>query len=276
MTKAYCTQLSNRTVIAVKGPDSAAFLQGLITNDINKATKESLVYSCFLTPQGKFLFDFFILKIEDGYLFDVEAGRHKEFLMRLTMFKLRADVMLVDLSDQYQVYAAWGGNISDGYSDPRHPKLGHRIIQPISDSLALDLEGVDFDMYDYHRLLLGVSDGSRDMIPERSGMLESNMDVFNALDWDKGCYMGQELTARTHYRGLVKRRLIPFTYEDHAPEFGAVITAGDEKIGEVRSTCMGAGLALAKVEQANMAIKKETQIKAGGVIIKLSYSSSSA
>lgn len=253
----YC-HLKNRTVISVTGADAADFLQGLITNDIYKARGDQPIYACFLTPQGKFLFDFFIKPIEGGYILDVEAERHKEFLMRLTMFKLRSDVVLEDLSDQYQIFAIWGQETPtiSGYPDPRLSELGKRIFVKSGEPLPQGQE-VDFDDYDHHRLLLGVPDGSRDMIPERSGMLECNMDLLHALDWEKGCYMGQELTARTYYRGLIKRRLMPFSYDSQAPEFGAKITYQDEKIGEVRSTCNGVGLALVKIEQAQESVENQ-------------------
>lgn len=259
MTEFFYTHLKNRTVISITGSDATHFLQGLITNDINKASSDHLIYSCFLTPQGKFLFDFFILKTDDGYLLDVEARRHKEFLMRLTMFKLRSDVVLTDLSDQYLVYGAWGQGIIGGYIDPRLDALGHRFMIKNNDDKP-NGNDVEFDEYDQHRLRLCVPDGSRDIIPERSAMLESNMDRLNALDWDKGCYMGQELTARTHYRGLIKRRLMTFTYQGNAPEFGAIITYNDEKIGEVRSTCNGVGLALMKIEQAQISIAVDDNV----------------
>lgn len=253
MAKTFQTHLKNRTVISITGADAPEFLQGLITNDIHKVSDDQAIYSCFLTPQGKFLFDFLIVPTEGGYLLDVEAGRHKEFIMRLTIYKLRSDVVITDLSDQYDIYAVWGDAPAGGFVDPRHEKLGRRVIMSKGDDLPSG-EASDFNEYDMHRLCLGVPDGSRDLIPERSAMLESNMDVLNALDWDKGCYMGQELTARTHYRGLVKKRLVTFSYQGTAPDFGAIITYNDVKIGDVRSTCSGVGLALVKIEEAQASI----------------------
>lgn len=247
------TKLTNRTVISITGDDSSDFLQGLITNDIYKVVDDTMIYSCFLTPQGKFLFDFFIVKTDGGYLLDVEAGRHKEFLMRLMIYKLRSDVTINDLSEQYNIYGAWGEGASGGYTDPRQDGLGQRFILAQGDDLP-EGEQVAFDVYDHHRLNLGAPDGARDMTPERSGMLESNMDHMSALDWDKGCYMGQELTARTYYRGLVKRRLISFTYTGDAPEFGTVIRYQDIKIGDIRSTCNGLGLASVKCVEAQASI----------------------
>ncbi len=268
MTSFY-TELKNRTVISVTGADAAPFLQGLITNDIDKAGTDHWIYSCFLTPQGKFLFDFFILKTVEGYLLDVEKKRYQEFLMRLTMFKLRSDVELNDCSDQYEIYAFWGSGETLGYSDPRHKKMGTRMIVKIPSNIQTTAQSVDFSDYDQHRLTLGVPDGSRDMIPQRSGMLESNMDRLNALDWEKGCYMGQELTARTHYRGLIKRRLMPFLYEGDTPEFGDDILYDGQRIGQIRSTCNGYGLALMKIEAVDQMVEKDRPAKSNKTTIKV-------
>jgi len=199
--------LHNRALLKVSGPDAASFLQGLITNDIHKLdNQEPMIYACMLTPQGKFLFDFFILKMGDAYMMDIEGGaRAQDLLKRLETYKLRADVTL-ELADQIPVYAILGGLDPAGIPDPRHKDIGNRSFERPDNDFD-DIHEADFDMWDYQRITLGIPDGSRDLIPEKSTMDEARMDTLNAIDYDQGCYVGQELTARMHYRELGKKHL---------------------------------------------------------------------
>jgi folate-binding protein YgfZ len=176
----------------------------------------------------------------------------------LNMFKLRSKVTLSDVSDRYAVYAAWSGDTAtDGaivYTDPRLAALGQRIItrQPIETNATLN---------DYHawRIQHGVPDVT-DFELERTALLEANLDLLHGISFDKGCYMGQELTARTHYRGLVKKRLLPFSFSGAAPAYDADLRLNDVVIGQVRSTAGGYGMSLLKLEFAD-------QAWAGGVTV---------
>ncbi|MGD9650599.1 MAG: folate-binding protein YgfZ [Dongiaceae bacterium] len=233
----FCAPLANRSVIAVSGPDAHGFLQGLISNDVNKINNGQAIWAAFLTPQGKYLHDFFILEHEGKILLEVERQRKDDLLRRLAMYKLRSKVELSDLADGYQVYAAWGGGAAaEGivYQDPRLAEAGSRIIIP-SPLRGRKEDEASFGQYDLHRIKLGLPDSSRDLIPERGILLENGFEELNGVDWNKGCYMGQELTSRTKYRGLVRKRLLPCRVEGDLPASGAMVMAGDKEAGEVRS-----------------------------------------
>ncbi|MCD8562664.1 MAG: folate-binding protein [Alphaproteobacteria bacterium] len=213
----------------LKGPDAKDFLQGLITNDIGKASPDTLLYACLLTPQGKFLHDFFITEQQDGaLLLDCEGGeRAADLAKRLGMYKLRKDVT-VEMQEQNPVYVVLGDK-SLGLPDPRHPSLGYRSFEKPD-----NLPEAPFVTWDSLRISLTVPDGSRDLIVASSTMDEAQMDSLNAIDYQKGCYVGQELTARMHYRGLGKKHLETIRL-DSMPE-GA----------ELRSSCGEIGLALVR------------------------------
>lgn len=216
MTNHFFVTLKNRGLIRLEGPDRHDFLQGLITNDIRKLTPLNPIYACLLTPQGKFLHDFFIIE-GDGYtLLDCEGGeRAQDLYDRLLRYRLRAEV-LISVECQNQVYAilesqnlrisesqsnTFGDSEILRFRDSRNSAMGHRsFTKP-------DLPEHPFEEWDYRRISLTIPDGCRDLIIDKSTMDEGNMDALNAVDYDKGCYIGQELTARMHYRGLGKKRL---------------------------------------------------------------------
>lgn len=230
--------MQGRGLIHVEGPDRIAFLQGLVTNNVERATAGELVYACLLTPQGKFLHDFFIHDGGDFLLLDCEGGaRAQDLYTRLNKFRLRSKVQL-SVEDNHPVYAVVNAPI--GLSDPRHAEMGYRSFE------KPDVPEQPFAAWDAHRITLGVPDGSRDMEVEKSTLLECNLDKLNAVDWDKGCYMGQELTARMHYRGLAKKHLYPVRIGGGCPESGTDLYEGDTLIGEMRSSCGEIGLALLK------------------------------
>jgi folate-binding protein YgfZ len=240
----FIAELPHRGVIEIDGEDKATFLQGLISNDINLVSPMQAVYATLLTPQGRFLFDFFITEKEGKYLLDVESARLEAFLKKLSLFKLRSKVILKARPD-LKVYALWGeGNLPvKAYPDPRLKALGARLIGQTEPNASAE-------EYDLHRLKLGVPEGGIDLLPEKAILLESGLDELNAVSWTKGCYMGQELTARTKYRGLVRKRLFPVKIEGSAPESGAEVFLGDMAVGEMRSNCNGYGLALLRIEAA--------------------------
>lgn len=270
------TILDERGVLAVYGADSASFLQGLVSNDIEKATPGHAVYAALLTPQGKYLHDFFVARTEDAYLLDCEQAGLKDLQKRLSMYKLRADVTLEDRSGEVAVAAIFGEHSDEVhlegiavYADPRLAKAGVRCILPKAEAKGI-LEKAGFTPadpteYDRLRLTLGLPDGTRDLIPEKSILLENGFDELNGVDWDKGCYMGQELTARTKYRGLVKKRLMPVMLAGPPPEPGTPIILGEKEAGELRS-CLatedgGIGLAVIRLD----ALENSGELQAEGV-----------
>lgn len=245
-----------RDVVAIRGEDSRSFLQGLISQDIERVSETAAAYSALLTPQGKYLHDFLLCASGTELFLDCEAERSADLISRLSRFKLRADVTFEQRHD-LSVFAVFGEGalaklgrsetpgdaaiVGDQivFTDPRSPSLGCRIIGPEQQFLEYaedhEIREADFETYDAHRIALEVPDGSRDMEVEKSTLLESNFEPLNGIDWDKGCYMGQELTARTKYRGLVKRRLSAFRATSPSQTPGRPVMLGDRNVGEIRS-----------------------------------------
>ncbi len=269
MTAQYA-QLSDRAVVALGGPDAADYLQNLVSNDVTRVTPERTLSACLLTPQGKFLFAFFMARDParaDGFLLDVEAGRLGELVKRLTMYRLRAKVEISE-AGEWRVAVVFGegaatalGLVTEGsssgfagglaYVDSRLAALGLRLMVPGDAAAALDkagFEATDPEIYERFRLDHGVPDGSRDIVIEKSFPLECNFDEFHAIDYDKGCYVGQELTARTHHRGTIRKRLMRVDVEGPLPEPGTPLMLGDKNAGEMRSGLDDRGLALIRLE----------------------------
>ena len=239
--------LEHRAVIAVTGEDRVSFLQGLVSQDVSKAEAGRALWSALLTPQGKWLAEFFIIADGDRLLLDVEADQRDDLIKRLSRFRLRAKVAVT--ADDYVVQAAWGGAapaVPDGLvaEDARLPEAGFRILSRAG--LAADATLAEWDA---HRLRLGLPDGARDLEREKTVLLEAGFDELGGISWTKGCYMGQELTARTRYRGLLKRRLVPVTIEGDAPAPGTIILSADGRdVGTMRSSEGNLGLAVLRLE----------------------------
>ena len=274
MADATAVILNHRGVLRVGGPDRRSFLQGIVSNDVERVAPDRAIWAAFLTPQGKFLHEFFLSEQDDTFLVDCEIERAADLLRRLKLYKLRAQVTLDPLED-LAVAAAFGadalatlglpaepgraGAFAGGLAcvDPRLAELGARIVLP-RDNAEQVLEDAGFVPgtladYDAVRIAAGVPDGSRDLEVEKATLLESGFDELNGIDWDKGCYMGQELTARMRYRGLVKKRLMPVQIAGPVPPAGTAITRDGKEIGELRSAvardggeCVG--LALLRLE----------------------------
>ena len=276
--------LGNRGVLTVGGADRDEFLQGLISNDIDRVAADRAIWAAYLTPQGKYLHDFFVTKFDGVTHLDCEAERLMDLGQRLHRHKLRAKIDL-GLGEGLAVAALFGGDalaaldlpaepgvaraLGAGmvYVDPRLAAAGARAILPAADAAAL-LEERGFvaagpQDYDRARLTLGLSDGSRDLIVEKSTLLESNFDELHGVDWEKGCYMGQELTARTKYRGLVKKRLIPVRLEGDTPEAGEQVMCDGKEIGEMRSSLGPRGLALIRLDRLAAAQESGAALTAG-------------
>lgn len=244
--------LPERGVLEVSGPDRVAFLQGLVSNDVSKIPPGEAAWSALLTPQGKWLADFFVIPHGDSLLLDAERAQVPGLVQRLSRFRLRSRVDLRDASGDWHVHAAWGSAPPAGglaVRDPRLAEAGWRLLAAAP--LATDAGAED---YDRHRLALGLPDGSKDMESEKSVLLEAGFDELHGVSWSKGCYMGQELTARTRYRGLVKRRLVPVLVQGPLPARGTILTdAAGAEAGEMRSGRDGLGLALLRLDTLDRA-----------------------
>jgi folate-binding protein YgfZ len=262
--------LEDRGIVTVTGEDRRTFLQGLISNDVARVDAAHSVYAAFLTAQGKYLHDFFVAEIGDGLALDCERRRSADLVRRLRIYKLRAKVAVEDRSADWAVAALIGEDAAKGaglapepgatapflggvaFVDPRLADAGVRVILPAADA-ARRLAEAGFaeggrDAYDRHRLGLGLADGSRDMELERTILLECGFDELHGVDWEKGCFLGQELTARTKYRGLIRKRLIPVLVEGPLPAPGTPILKDDREVGEMRSGSGDLGLAMLRLE----------------------------
>jgi folate-binding protein YgfZ len=260
--------LDARAVLEIGGPDRAEFLQGLISNDVTKLTNGGAIYAALLTAQGRYLHDFFLVAHGDAYLLDGEAARLPDLTRRLSNYKLRSKVTLA-LRPDLAVCVAFGDDTppptpASGvvFTDPRNPALGARLLLPRENIGALPLAQTDAAAYDRLRLSLGVPDGSHDLIPEKSLLMESGFDALNGIDWNKGCYIGQELTARMKYRALAKKQLMAVSVEGPMPPPGSPILLGDDEVGEMRSGRDGAGLAILRLDAADKA-----PLRAGEAVI---------
>ncbi|MEJ1979359.1 MAG: folate-binding protein [Acetobacteraceae bacterium] len=240
----HVAHLESRAVLSVSGEDRVSFLQGLVSNDVASAGPGRAVWAALLTPQGKWLADFFIFADADRLLIDCEAAQSADLARRLSRFRLRARVSIAP--EPLAVYAAWGGPAPSGdivAPDPRLAAAGWRILA----QAPLPATATAGD-YDRHRLSLGLPDGSRDMEAEKSVLLEAGFDELGGVSWTKGCYLGQELTARTKYRGLIKRRLVQVFAETALPPPGTPILRDGAEVGSLRSSEGQVGLALVRLD----------------------------
>jgi folate-binding protein YgfZ len=274
----------SRGLVTVGGPDRVEFLQGLISNDIRRVAQDCAIWAALLTPQGKYLHDFFVTEIDGVFFLDCERARLMDLGQRLSRYKLRAKVDL-GIADSHVVAILPGKavltraglpgepgaarTLTGGvlYADPRLAEAGARAVLPKDEAKAA-LEALGFAPgrpadYERLRLDLGLPDGSRDLIVEKSILLESNFDELHGVDWQKGCYMGQELTARTKYRGLVKKRLLPVDVAGAAPPPGTQILLGGKDAGEMRTAADGKGLALLRLDQLERALSGDGSLTAG-------------
>ena len=239
-------RLTDRGVIAIDGADRVAFLQGLVSNDVTQATPGRAVWSALLTPQGKWLADFLVLTDGDRLLLDGERAQVPMVIQRLSRYRLRSAVQLRDVSEEIAVHVAWDGpppEAAVAAPDPRLPDAGWRLLAagPVETTATAE-------DWDRHRLALGLPDGTRDLEPEKTVLLEAGFDELNGIAWKKGCYMGQELTARTKYRGLIKRRLVPVTVAGPLPAPGTPILSGATEVGAMRSGRDSVGMASLRID----------------------------
>ena len=256
--------IPHRSVIAVGGADRVEFLQGLISNDTTKVAPGRAVWAALLTPQGRFLNDMFVADGgDDTLLLETERERAPALAKKFSLYKLRSKVTVEDRSAAREVAVVFGTGAEraleiDGaisFVDPRLAELGVRVLAPAGTVAALlsarGITAAPLDDYDALRLSLGVPDGSRDLQVEKALLLESGFDELNGVDWKKGCYMGQELTARTKYRALVRKRLFPVSVEGALPAPGTSVYLDGKEVGELRSGSGRRALALLQAEAAH-------------------------
>ena len=251
--------LGNRAVIDVGGADALSFLQGLITNNMEHVSETQAIYAALLTPQGRFLHDFFIIEYLGRFMVDIDAQHAAAFIKRLNLYKLRARVEISDITSHWAVCAIIPENkqvqiVTDLvrgpiYQDPRHEKLGLRAIVAKGNDYWAELKEISELEYDSLRISLCIPTTGHELIPEKSFLLDYGFEELKGVDFDKGCYVGQEVIARTKHRSLVKRRLflIETSVELNAANQTEIMS--DEIIaGEVLSVSENRATALLRID----------------------------
>ena len=273
--------LPDRGVVKVAGAPARGFLNGLLTADIGRVTPDSPCFAALLTPQGKIVADGIVAEAaaDDGGGFFIDCPRALAVALvdKLNFYKLRAAVIVEDLSEVLGVLAVWDGTAETDYGlvypDPRLPALGQRVMLPphLAKDASADLgaELVDAAAYEAHRIALGVPRGGLDFAYGDAFPHETDMDQLNGVDFDKGCYVGQEVVSRMEHRGSARTRVVPVAVDGYAPEPGAPVTAADKSIGTFGSSAGGHALALMRLDRAADALAAGAPIVAGGARLRL-------
>jgi hypothetical protein len=271
--------LPDRGVVKVAGADARAFLNGLLTADIDQVTPARAKFAALLTPQGKIIVDCIVAQAPEadggGYFLDCPRALAGALVQKLNFYKLRAKAICEDLSEVLGVMAAWEGEGRTGcglsYADPRLPALGRRIMLPphlVAQAAAeLGVALVDAAEYEAHRIALGVPSGGADFSYGDAFPHETDMDQLAGIDFDKGCYVGQEVVSRMEHRGTARNRIVPVTVDGEAPEAGVAVMAGDRPVGTTGSAAGRRALAMLRLDRVADAVAAGTPLTAGGVTL---------
>ena len=277
MTSAKIALLPDRGVVSVTGPEAEKLLQGVITNDMDLLGTQPAIHAGLLTPQGKILFDFLVVKADGGFLLDVARDKAADLVKRLSLYKLRAKVEIRDASSELVVFAMWGDNPTSNTRpdvlDPRLLALGIRFIA-LADAVkdheaASNGESVPPADYHAHRISLGVPEGGKDYAFGDAFPHEALFDQLHGVSFEKGCYVGQEVVSRMEHRGTARKRVVPVVAEAPLPATGTEITAGDQLIGTLGSSAGKRGLALLRLDRAAEMKTKGADLMAGPVRVEI-------
>ncbi len=273
--------LPDRGVVKVAGEAARKFLNGLVTSDIAKVTPARAVFGALLTPQGKIIVDFILAEAPPadggGFFLDCPRALAPALVQRLNFYKLRAKVVVEDLSEILGVLAIWDRAAATDYGlcydDPRLPALGRRCMLPphLAAAAATDLgaELLEPSAYEAHRIALGVPRGGLDFSYGDAFPHETDMDQLGGVDFDKGCFVGQEVVSRIEHRGTARTRVVPVAFDSFAPEAGTPVSAGDKTVGTLGSTAQGRGVAMLRLDRAADALAAGHALTSGGVELRL-------
>ena len=271
--------LPDRGVVKVAGEDARNFLNGLITTDLDRLKPGLGRFGALLTPQGKIIVDFLITEVPaghgGGFLIDCPKALAEGLATKLKFYKLRAKVTVENLD--LGVLAAWDGQLAAqpdlAFADPRNDALGTRILIPedlkqkLSDLIGAEL--VDATQYEAHRIALGVPRGGLDFMYSDAFPHETNMDRLAGVDFDKGCYVGQEVVSRMQHHGTARTRSVKVLLDDLSPEAGVSVMAGDKPVGTMGSSAQGKGIALVRIDRVADALDAGQPLTAGGLAVRL-------
>jgi tRNA-modifying protein YgfZ len=273
--------LPDRGVVKVAGDGARGFLHGLVTADVLQLTAGAARFCALLTPQGKIIADFIVTeapaKDGGGFFLDVSRAVAAALIGKLNLYKLRAKVLVEDLSEVLGVLAVWDGTGAPkqglAYGDPRLPALGMRVMLPphLAATTAAELGAtlVDASQYEAHRIALGVPQGGADFSYGDAFPHESDMDQLGGVDFVKGCYIGQEVVSRMEHRGTARTRAVPVRYDGGPPQAGAAVMAGERQVGTMGSAAAGRAVALLRLDRVAEAMSRGEPLLAGGVPIHL-------
>ena len=271
--------LGDRGVVKVAGDDARKFLNGLLTTDIAKVSPQRASFAALLTPQGKIMVDMIVAEAPaqdgGGFFIDCPRALSPTLTDRLNFYKLRAKVLVEDLSAVLGVLAVWDGTRETEfglcYADPRLDALGMRCMLPphLAADAAADLGAtlVEASEYEAHRIALGAPRGGLDFHYSDAFPHEADMDQLNGVDFEKGCYVGQEVVSRVEHRGTARKRVVPVTFPDFGPEAGVAVKAGDMEVGTMGSSAGGRGLAMLRLDRIGAALAAGTPLMSGGIAL---------
>ena len=271
--------LGDRGVVKVAGEDARKFLNGLLTTDIARVSPQRASFAALLTPQGKIMVDMIVAEApaEDGGGFFIDCPRALSLTLadRLNFYKLRAKVLVEDLSAVLGVLAIWEGTRETEYglcyADPRLEALGMRCMLPphLAADAAADLGAalVEASEYEAHRIALGAPRGGLDFQYSDAFPHEADMDQLNGVDFAKGCYVGQEVVSRVEHRGTARKRVVPVTFADFGPEAGVPVRIGDMEVGTMGSSAGGRGLAMLRLDRIGEALAAGAPLMSGGIAL---------
>lgn len=260
--------LADRALIRVSGGDAFEFLQGLITYDLELLAQSGAGAGALLSPQGKVLVDFLIIREDDGFLFDLPADAAPDFLKRLTMYKLRSKVELENVTESVSVFAVLNGDVPDAVDDPRHKLLGQRLYLPKS---AKALEGDALSQNDYSLRLIevGIPQAPVDYTLGDVFPHDINLDQMNGIGFQKGCFVGQEVVSRVKHRGTARKRFVLVSAQQDLPAPGTELEAGGKAIGRLGRSVGHKGLAQVRIDRVGAALHSHEEILADGVPVEL-------
>lgn len=272
--------LPDRGIVSVTGEDAEKLLQGVITNDMELLGSQQAIHAGLLTPQGKILFAFFVVKAPEGFLLETDRDHTSALTERIHRYKLRAKAEIEDASSDYSVAAIWGGPYDPHgrgkqplwFADPRHPEMGYREYVTIDSDWALAGDQADSataDEYHAHRIALGVPQAGLDYELGNAYPHEALFDQLAGVSFKKGCFVGQEVVARTQNRKMARKRIVPVVAETALPESGAPIVIGGVEIGKLGSTADKRGLALIRLDRVPELTAKGGELMAGSVPIRI-------
>ncbi len=263
--------LPDRGVLAVTGDDAESFLNRMVTNSVLAMPPGSARFAALLSPQGKLLFDFFVVRHADGFLVDCPREQAADLAKKLTMFRLRAKVSVADRSGDLAVAAVWDGVLMEApgqaFRDPRHDAMGYRIIAAPD---AMRTFGADEKAYDAHRIACGMPRGGVDFAYGDAFAHEANMDLLHGIDFDKGCYVGQEVVSRVHHRNSARKRVVRLHGYGIVPPVGAPVQAGAASLGVVTSSAGAGALAALRIDRLAEAEAASTPVTVGETLVAVS------